>query len=475
MYSKGSTKHRQEVLKMTEYDLAIIGWGAAGFAAAIKGSELTSNQMKIALIGYGPLGGTCVNVGCVPSKFLIEASKNYREASHPSYAGIKASASIDFPEFMESLNNFVSTERESKYTNVISNFENIDLYEGFARFIDKKTVSVNGKEIKAFNFLISTGSSTFIPEIRGLTDYYTSDTIWNIKTLPEKIAVFGSGEVALEMAYAFSNFGSEVHIFNRSNRILKGFDEDINRELMNALRDNGITFHLGVNFHEVKEENRKKIIVTSTETFTDFDAILVATGRIPNIEGLNLKAAGISNDNGIIVDNTLKTTNPNIYAVGDCVRQPLKLETLAGKEGVMAVENMLGGGRIVNMNEIPWVVFTEPNVASVGYTEYELKRKNIEYSVRTVDLKNVVKANILKSVNGLAKILVDRDKKIIGVQVVAPNAAEFIIEGVYLIKNKLTYNDLIDSVHVFPTVGESIKISGQAFIMDISKMSCCMD
>ena len=240
-------------------------------------------------------------------------------------------------------------------------------------------------------------------------------------------------------------------IFNRSSRILKGFDEDINRELMNALRDNGITFHLGVNFNEIKEENRKKTIVTSTETFTDFNDILVATGRISNVEGLNLKTAGISNDNGIIVDDTLKTTNPNIYAAGDCVRQPLKLETLAGKEGVIAVENMLGGGRTVNMNEIPWVVFTEPNVASVGYTEYELKRKNIEYSVRTVDLKNVVKANILKSVNGLAKILVDRDKKIIGVQVVAPNAAEFIIEGVYLIKNKLTYNDLIDSVHVFPT------------------------
>ena len=460
---------------MSEYDLAIIGWGASGFAAAIKASELTNNQMRIALTGSGPLGGTCVNVGCVPSKFLIEASKSFRNATNPSYEGINSYANLDFTRFMESLNNFVIKEREGKYTQVIKNFDNVDLYEGLARFVDKNTLIVHDREIKAFNFIIATGSRAFIPEIRGLTNYYTSDNIWNIRKLPEKIAVLGSGEVALEMAYAFSNFGSEVHIFNRSNRILKGFDDDINSELIEALKSNGINFHLGVNFNEIKEENGKKNIIISTETFTGFDIILVATGRIPNIEGLNLNDAAVSTDNGIIVDEYMKTTNYDIYAAGDCVRQQLKLETLAGKEGVIAVENMLGEERKINMSHVPWVVFTEPNVASVGFTENDLKNKNIEYTVRTIALKNVVKANILNSFKGMAKIIVDRDKKIIGVHVVSPNAAEFIIEGVYLVKNGLTYDDLIDSMHVFPTVGESIKISGQAFIRDISKMSCCMD
>ena len=188
---------------MTEYDLAIIGWGAAGFAAAIKASELTSNQMKIALIGTGELGGTCINVGCVPSKFLIEASKNYKEAKSPAYAGITSSATIDFSEFMESLNKFVSGERETKYTNVMKNFENIELIDGLAKFVDNNTISVNNTEIKATNFIIATGSRTFIPEIRGLTDYYTSDTVWEMRKLPGKLAVIGSGEVALELAYAF--------------------------------------------------------------------------------------------------------------------------------------------------------------------------------------------------------------------------------------------------------------------------------
>jgi len=460
---------------MTEYDLAIIGWGAAGFAAAIKASELTSNQMKIALIGTGPIGGTCVNVGCVPSKFLIEASKNYKEATTPAFAGITSSATLNFSKFMESLNKFVSDERKTKYESVIKNFENIDLVEGLAKFVDNDTISVNNTEIKATNYIISTGSRTFIPEIRGLTDYYTSDTVWNMKTLPGKLAVIGSGEVALELAYAFSNFGSEVHIFNRSNRILKGFDDDINTQLMASLKSNGIIFHLGVNFYEIKNENGKKDIVTWTGTFGEFDAIIIATGRMPNIDGLDLRAGGITADNGIVANNGLRTTNPKIYAAGDCVKQPLKLETLAGKEGVIAAENILGGDKKINIHEAPWVVFTEPNVASVGSTEAELKQKHIEYDVRTIDLKNVVKANILNSYNGIAKVISGKDKKILGIHVIAPMAAEFIIEGVYLIKNGLTYEDLIDSMHVFPTVAESIKIAGQAFIRDISKMSCCMD
>ena len=244
---------------------------------------------------------------------------------------------------------------------------------------------------------------------------------------------------------------------------------------MAALKSNGIVFHLGVNFYEIKNEEGKKDIVTWTGTFGDFDEIIVATGRMPNIDGLDLRAGGITADNGIVVNPDFRTTNPKIYAAGDCVRQSLKLETLAGKEGVIAVENILGGDRRINMQEVPWVVFTEPNVASVGYTEAELKKKHIEYDVRTVELKNVVKANILNSYTGIAKIISGKDKKILGIHVIAPMAAEFITEGVYLIKNGLTYDDLIDTIHVFPTVAESIKITGQAFIRDISKMSCCMD
>ena len=157
------------------------------------------------------------------------------------------------------------------------------------------------------------------------------------------------------------------------------------------------------------------------------------------------------------------------------MRQSLQLETLAGKEGVIAVENILGGQKTINLNEVPWVVFTEPNVASVGQTEKELITAKKDFTVRVININNVVKANILHSYNGVAKILADKGGKILGVQVVAPNAAEFITEAVQLVKHGLTYEDLIDTVHVFPTVAESIKIAGQAFIRDVSKMSCCMD
>ncbi len=456
---------------MSKYDLAIIGKGAAAFSAAIKLSELTSNQMKIAMIGYGYLGGTCVNVGCVPSKYLIEASKNFEMAKKPLYEGIKANATIDFNIFMEELNNFVATERKEKYENVIKNFDNIDLYNGKAKFIDKNTVIVNNEKIEAFNFLIATGSKTFIPDIKGLNNYYTSENIWEIRYIPEKLAILGSGEVAIELAYAFSNFGSEVHIFNRSDRILKDFDDDITHNLRKTMENKGIIFHTGVNIKEIKN---KEIIYDNNSL--NFDEIIVATGRIPNIEDLDLGKAGIKfNNHGIIVDKYFKTSNENIYAAGDCVDQELKLETLAGKEGSIVAENIFGSDKTINIKNVPWVVFCEPNVASVGYTEKELKSMNIEYNARKIELKNVVKANILKSNDGIAKILADKNGKILGVQVMAPNAAEFIIEGVYLLNNNLNYNDIINSSHVFPTVAESTKITGQSFIRDISKMSCCME
>ena len=460
---------------MTDYDLAIIGWGAAGFAAAIKASELTSGQMHIALIGKGPLGGTCVNVGCVPSKLMIEASKTYHESNRKKYDGITGNASLDFGKFMEYLNAFVAQERQGKYVDVIENYKNVELMEGEASFVNEDTIEVNGTKIKATNFIIATGSKTFVPEISGLDDYYTSDNIWNARELPKKIAIFGSGEVAMEFAYALSNFGSEVHVFNRHNRILKGFDDDITGELMKAMRENGVVFHLGVNYHEIKTIDGKKDIYTWTGTFTGFDAILISTGRMPNIAKLNLHVACVSTENGIVTDKHLRTTNKKIYAAGDCVRQSLQLETLAGKEGVIAVENILGGEKAINLNEVPWVVFTEPNVASVGQTEKELITAKKSFTVRLININNVVKANILHSYNGVAKILADKDGKILGVQVVAPYAAEFITEAVQLVKHGLTYEDLIDTVHVFPTVAESIKIAGQAFIRDVSKMSCCMD
>ena len=456
---------------MSEYDLAIIGKGAAAFSAAIKLSELTSNQMRIAMIGYGPIGGTCVNVGCVPSKYLIEASKNFEMAKKPLYDGIKADASIDFNKFMGTLNNFVVTERTEKYENVIKNFDNIDLYDGKAKFVYKDTVMVNNQKITAFNFLIATGSRTFVPDIKGLNNYYTSENIWDMRKIPEKLLILGSGEVAIELAYAFSNFGSEVHIFNRSDRILKGFDDDVTESLRKIMENHGIKFHTGVT---IKEIDDKTLFYDNSSL--NFDEIIAATGRIPNIEDLDLNKAGIKfNNKGIIVDKYFKTSNGNIYAAGDCIDQELKLETLAGKEGAIVAENIFGSDKTINIKDIPWVVFCEPNVASVGYTEKEIKSMNIKYNIRKIELKNVVKANILKSNDGVAKVISDEKGIILGVQILAPNAAEFIIEGVYLIQNKLTYNDIINSSHVFPTVAESIKIAGQSFIRDISKMSCCME
>ncbi len=446
---------------MTEYDLGIIGYGAAGFAAAIRASELTYNGMKIALIGHGDIGGTCVNRGCVPSKYLIEASKQLFSSKNPLYPGIKSSAEINFNELMSSLRNFVSKAREEKYINVIKNFGNIDIYKGKAHFVSKNEVMVNSEKIKATNFIIATGSRPYIPE--NIDNYVTSDDIWSIDELPRKLAIIGSGAVAMEMAYAFSNLGSEVYVFNRSDHVLKNFDNDISRLLIEHMKNLGVKFIFG----DINKADDDYVI--SDKKYDGFDKILVATSRVPNID-INLDAASVNYRHGIIVDDHLRTSNKMIYAAGDCVEQRLQLETLAGREGVTAVENILGFDKSIDFRSIPWVVFTEPNVASVGLTENQLK----DYKKRVIELKNVVKSSILMQ-DGIVKMLTDKNGTVLGVQAFAPYAAEFIAEAASVIRKQGSYNDFIETMHVFPTVSESIKITAQSFIRDISKMSCCME
>ncbi|AAT42849.1 mercuric reductase [Picrophilus oshimae] len=446
---------------MNDYDLGIIGWGAAGFAAAIRASELTYNGMRIALIGNGDLGGTCVNVGCVPSKYLIEASKEYNHALKPRYPGISSSAGVNFHELMSSLRSFVLKSRENKYTNVIKNFHNIDLYRGKASFISKNEVMVNNIKIRATNFIIATGSRPYIPE--NIKNYITSDDLWSLDEIPKRLAIIGSGAVAMEMAYAFSNFGSDVYVFNRSNHVLKNFDSDINKMLIDHMKGLGVKFIFG----DIKEADHDYVI--SDRKYSGFDKILAATSRVPNID-INLEAASVDYKNGIIVDDHLRTSNKMIYAAGDCVDQRFQLETLAGREGVIAVENILGLDRSIDLINVPWAVFTEPNVASTGYTERELKK----YKKRVLYLKNVVKSNILME-DGLVKMLTDDEDHVLGVQIFAPYAAEFIPEAYNIIKNHGTYKDFIEAMHVFPTVSESLKITAQSFIRDVSMMSCCME
>jgi mercuric reductase len=471
-----------------EYDLVIIGRGAAAFSAAIKASEITLNQASIAMIGFGPLGGTCVNVGCVPSKYLIEAAKVAYTQRNPKYPGIEPhDPAVDFHAIMESLREAVLEERESKYASVLRSYPNIELYDGWAHFISRDTVRVeSGDEsldLKGYNFIIATGSRTRIPEIEGLGDtgYLTSDSVWGIDSIPPTLGIIGGGFVGLEIGQALHRLGTEVTIIKQHDTIVPGIEKELGDELLNALKAEGISFLTGRTVTRVYRKGGKKIIETVKNDEIDHievEEILISSGRIPNVDGLSLENAGIKySGKGIAVSEDFSTTNPLIYAAGDVVDQKYRLETLAAREGATVASNIFShADKSVSMQEIPWAVFTDPQLASVGNTEDEYRRIHGSVITRTIDLSAVPKARILREEYGRIKIVADPDSsKVVGVHALSPYAAEFIMEGVMAVKYGLTFNDIIENSHIFPTVSEGIKLAAQSFTRDLSMMSCCME
>jgi mercuric reductase len=468
---------------MKKFDLVIIGRGAAAFSAAIKASELSRGKASVAMVGVGALGGTCVNVGCVPSKYLLEASFRYYNQS--AFPGVDVkSAQLDFSKLMEGLRSFVAKAREEKYVKVIQNYPNVELIEGKARFSSNGSVLVDGKnEIQGKNVIIAVGSRPSAPPIEGLEDtgYITSDSVWQATKKPSSLAVIGGGAIGLEIGQAFQHFGTQVTVIEAMPRILANTEREISDTLQQKLEEEGMKFFLKARISSVNKKGEKKLIEVVTaqgKSLVETEEILVATGRAPNTHDLALEAVGVETDKrGFIkTDLTMKTSNPKIYAAGDCVSKRLMLETLAAREGVIAVSNIFGEEQTIDYDSVPWAVFTNPQVTSVGMTEEELMQKTGACSCRLVTLENVIKAKIIGEEAGVVKLVIDPStQKVAGVHALSPYAAEFIIEGALAIKHGYTLWDVIDTVHIFPTLSESVKLAAQAFLRSVERMSCCVE
>ena len=472
------------------FDLVILGRGAAAFSAAIKASELSNGEMTIAMIGTGPLGGTCVNVGCVPSKYLLEASHSVFNPGHPRMPGIyETQVRHDFSEIMGGLRSYVSHAREAKYAQVIENYKNVSLFTGWGRFVDKKTVEINesdGKKVEVIsgsNILIATGSRPTAPKIDDLVDagFLTSDTIWDLNELPESVAIIGGGAIGLEIGQALLHFGSKVTVIEALDSLLPQTEPEIGISLKKRLEMEGMHFYLRARVSSVgKSENGKFIEVITHRGKEKIDAkeIIVATGRKPNTDYLNLDAAEVKTDSMglIITSDTMATSSAGIYAAGDCVSKKMFLETLAAREGVIAVSNMFGENLKMDYDSATWAVFTSPQVAGVGMTENGFSRNNGSCSCRLFSLENLTKASIMGETDGLIKITVDpRDNRIVGMHILAPNATDIITEGAYAVRNGYTIDDIIATSHIFPSISEGVKLAAQSFIRDLSKMACCVE
>jgi len=464
---------------MKKYGILIIGAGAAGFAAALRVADF---GVKIGIVNDGPLGGTCVNVGCVPSKFLIEISNKLFYSLNNNIDGLKFIINkFDFEKIISQKNKLVKKLRTEKYEKVLQEIDNTDFFEGRAKFINPHAIQVNDEVLYGDKIIIATGASPRILNVPGVDDIDILDNVkaMNLTKLPNSILIVGGRAQALEFAQMFRHFGSDVTIVQRSKRILPDAEPEISIKLKDYLEREGIRILTG-SIPTKFEQRGDSIEVTIKQDEEikkiNVEKVLMATGRVPNTRFLGLENIGIElrADGSIKVNNQMETNIPYIFAAGDVKGKPM-LETVAAREGFIAATNALSSDKLkIDYSIIPHAVFTTPQVASVGYTDKIANELGFTCRCSTVKFRHIPKALILFDERGLIKIVIDaKTERILGVHILSKNAADIIMEGVLAVKYNLTLDDIIETTHVFPTLSEALKIGALSFKRDIDKLSCC--
>ncbi|MCH8185868.1 MAG: FAD-dependent oxidoreductase [Chloroflexi bacterium] len=367
-----------------------------------------------------------------------------------------------------------------------------DKSKGWGKLISANQVEVNGRVVEGEKLIIATGSTTKALPVPGMDEvgWLNNVTAMQLKALPESMIVIGGGPLGLEFAQMFAHFGTRVTVLEAMDQVLPRHEPEIAAEIQRALEDEGIEFRIGVTIEGVRREGGRKIVTIRSGKGTrrgrsfqtdaeDLGAeeLLLAAGILANTADVGLEEAGVSIDpNGFVeVNEHYQTSNPNVYAAGDCTGK-LPLETVAAKEGAVAAENALTQSlRTIDYDHIPSAVFTNPQVASVGLTEEEEMRRFNACACRTIYMDAVPKALVVNETRGVFKMVIHpENSKILGVHIVSPYAADLIHEATLAVKFGLTVDDIIDTVHVFPTFSEGIKRAAQAFTRDISVMACCV-
>ncbi len=452
----------------TMYDVIVIGSGPGGYVAAIRSAQL---GMKTAIVEkYSTLGGTCLNVGCIPSKALLDSSEHYHNATHTfEKHGIEVNApKVNLKQMMARKDEVISQTCDG--VKFLMDKNKIDVHHGMGSFIDKNTVEIlgadkNKTQIKGKNVIIATGSKpNYFPGMEpDKKRIITSTEALKLKEIPGKMLVIGAGVIGLELGSVYKRLGSQVEVIEFAKTILPTMDISIGKEYGKVLKKEGFKLHMEHRVQSVKNMG-KKIIVTALnkkgeEVKIEGDYCLVAVGRKAFTEGLNLNSAGISsNDRGqIVVNEHLQSNIPNVYAIGDVVRGAM-LAHKAEEEGVYAAEFIAGQKPHINHNLIPGVVYTWPEIAAVGKTEQELIADNIEFKSGSFPIRALGRARASMDINGMVKILADKTTdEILGVHMIAPRAADLIMEAVTAMEYRASAEDLARICHPHPTYTEAIK------------------
>ncbi len=466
----------------TRFDLIIIGGGSAAFSAAIHANELGLSTLMVN--GGLPIGGTCVNVGCLPSKHLIRAAESIHKASHSPFDGIQPNKpGWDYDKILHQKKELVKGMQQKKYQDVVKTFSHLSMVEGWAKFTDPHAIRLNdGKEFTADKFIIATGSKTSVPPVEGLREigYLTNETLFDLESLPESITIIGGGYIGLEIAQAYRRFGSKVRIIEYYNRILPTQSKDIAGELAKYFTEEGIEIITGVRLAKaVQQGNHVVLQGMQNEQLVEFvenGKVVIAAGREPNTSTLGLDKARVDTlaSGHIKVNKFLETNVPGIYAVGDCNPNPPFVYT-AAYEGKIAVQNAFEGlNRKADYTGMPWVIFTDPQVAGVGMDEHQAEKQGLPYEISKLPLQEVPRAASALDTRGFIKLIRNPETdQLLGARIVAPEGGELVMEVSLAIKYGISVTELAESFHPYLTLSEGIKLAAVTFKKDIAELSCC--
>lgn len=449
-----------------EFDIVVIGAGPGGYVAAIRAAQL---GFKTACIEKREtFGGTCLNVGCIPSKALLQSSEHYDFLQdHAREHGIECEApSFNFEQMMKRKDEVV----KSLVTGVAGLLKRnkIETFNGTASFVSPNEINISGDDkltkIKAKNFILATGSDSIeLPFLKFDEKVVVSSTgALSLQKVPKKMLVIGAGVIGVELASVFSRLGSEVTIIEMLEQICPAMDGSISKTLLKLLKKQGMAFHLGAQVTEANvEKNSVSLKVKTKEGDKDFigDVVLVSIGRRPYTEGLDLEKAGVkkSKNGFVVIDQNFRTSQPNIYAIGDIIDGPM-LAHCASEEGVAAVELIAGMSPHINYAAIPNVIYTHPEAAAIGFTEEEAQEAGLKTLIGIYSFKGNARARCSGYTEGMVKVIGEETSgKLIGMHIIGPHASEMIGEGVLAMEKGATIEEIANASHAHPTLSESIK------------------
>jgi mercuric reductase len=463
----------------TTFDLAVIGAGSAGFSAAITAAQ---SGAKVVLVGHGLIGGTCVNVGCVPSKALIRVAESLHLArSACRFDGISVQSQLDdWNAVRQQKNTLVDDLRQAKYEDLLPEYKNITYLPGKAAFAVDGTLLVDGATLPAKKIIIATGSHAAVPSIEGINDvaWLDSTAVFELKALPASMVIVGGGYIGCEMAQMLQRFGVAVTLVCRSHLLPNG-EPEISSALREVFQSEGIRVECGLSYHDVQKTDEGGVCLRferdGKRHAIKAQTLVLATGRNANTHGMGLEAAGIklSANKAILVDDQMQTSRPGIYAAGDVTGRD-QFVYMAAYGAKIAAKNAFGGQEVYDNATMPAVTFTDPQVASVGHTEASAERAGMRVKISVLPLNAVPRALAARDTRGLIKLIANAENnKLVGAHIMATEGGDTIQSATMALKAGMTTDELGATIFPYLTMVEGLKLAAQTFDKDVSKLSCC--